>query len=361
MKKTLIVAGFLGTSLLGSGRAQAGWLHDAVCDALKATPAYWAIYGAVEGLKATGGLNSEMECLDLGDSVGDFGIPDGTYKDCVCEAVGWPAAQPGVCSDPHNACTAGVALGGSTAMMSCQASPTENVASKVCLSDSFCCDTEWDSICVSEAGTAFWSSMDSREEAIVMRTDLTCDQKDQLISTLQQEANATSSQLSCLGSKTYQPQCSNHFVFEHTFNGECIGVAAGNLNNGTNIISWPCNAQPPSYTGATDQAWSTDLNDCVMYNGSQYCSVRNQLNYNKCLGVSGGNTNSGTHLILWDCLGQSHPDQYWSINLQGDGQYYFTDLASAKTGKFYGIHYNGTKSTFTLGAASPSSEVAVSP
>ena len=363
MKRQVVVAlaaGFLGTTFLGMGRAQAfPSLHEIVCDALEADPGFWAAYGALQAAKASGLVTSEMQCLDLGDTIGDFGIPDGTYKDCLCEKINWPPVNPPVCSDPHNACTTGGPLNESTSMMSCQASVTENIAGKVCQFDNYCCNFGWDSICEAEAATAFWSSMDAEQQSIVMRTDLTCDQKNQNITTLQQEVNSDTGQLPCLGTKTYPFACMGGYSFEHTFNGECMGVSAGNMTNGTAIISWPCNAQPPAYTAAKDQAWVTDLSDCIAYNGTSYCSVRDSVNFGKCLGVKAGITSNGTSLMIWDCLGQTHPDQYWSINKQSDNNYYFIDLASAKAGQSYGVHYNGTKSTFTLSTASASTELPV--
>jgi hypothetical protein len=47
-------------------------------------------------------------------------------------------------------------------------------------------------------------------------------------------------------------------------NNVCLGVAAGNMTNGTHIITWSCNAQYPSYTGARDQAWYMDVSDVIL-------------------------------------------------------------------------------------------------
>ena len=72
-----------------------------------------------------------------------------------------------------------------------------------------------------------------------------------------------------------------------------------------------------------------DLNDCYVRANSdespapKYCSIRNGLNYNKCLGVKSGSTNNGTNLVIWDCLGGAHTDQYWAVTLKADGNYYF--------------------------------------
>ena len=362
MMRRLTIALFLCMPVLMAGRAEAlsfPSLHDIVCAGLEVDPYYWAIYGAVVAAKDSGELNSQMDCMDLGDAIGDYMIPTGALKDCICESIGWPPANPPMCSDAHDACTAGVALGASTSMMTCTGTATDDVAAKVCASDSFCCTQQWDSTCASEAGSAFWSAMDAEVQAIVDRMDLTCDQKDQDIATLQVEANADSGQLPCLGTKTYPSNCGTRTYFEFGFAGKCMGVSGGSLTNGTNIIPWSCNAQPPSYTGATDQGWTIDLNDCTTYQGYSYCSVRNGLNYNKCLGTKAGGTGNGTNLVVWDCLGQAHADQYWNVTRADDGFWYFVNLASAEAGGFYGIHENS--STFNLGSDTQSTQFAVTP
>jgi hypothetical protein len=366
MKRRLILAVFLCLSFRGAGLAEAGWAHTAICDFLETTATYWAVYGAIEGLKASGGLTSEMECLDLGDTVGDVGIPTGTYKDCACEAVGWPAANPPVCSDPHNACTTGVNLAVSSAMMGCATTPTEDVAGKVCASDSYCCTTQWDSVCVSEASGAFWSALDAQVETIVDRMDLTCDQKDQRVASLQVEANTDYAQMPCLGTKTYPSSCGDRQYFEFIVNGQCMGVAAGNMTNGTNIVPWSCNANVSNgYTQAKDQAWTVDLNDCFhgYWSSVLYCSVHNAMNYNKCLGTRAGATGNNTNLVIWDCLGIGHPDQYWDVTQQSDGNYYLTNLASASVrgGDLWAFGVYKNSSTFNLSTRAPSSEFPVTP
>jgi hypothetical protein len=219
MKRLMVVSVSLCVLLGVSGRARAlsfPSFHDAVCTTLKASPYYWQVYAAAVALKDAGELNSQMDCLDVGDFLGDLGIPSGTFKDCVCEAIGWPPAQPPVCSDAHDACTAGGPLAASSAMMSCQASPSQDVAGKVCASDPFCCTSAWDSTCVAEAATEFWKAMEAEGSAIVSRGDLTCDQINQMGQQLQQEANADSAALPCLGYKSIAPACvarsgRNHF------------------------------------------------------------------------------------------------------------------------------------------------------
>ncbi len=87
---------------------------------------------------------------------------------------------------------------------------------------------------------------------------------------------------------------------------KCMGVAGGNMTNGTKIVQWTCNGNP-------DQFWSgfpiptTGTSEAVEF--------RNLSNPNKCLGVPGGlsNFHAGVQLVIWDCL--DHPDQYfWTFH-----------------------------------------------
>src|SRR5579859_152705 len=109
-------------------------VHTLVCDALKATPLYWDLSAAITGLKNANALSSEADCLELGDFVGDLSIPTGAYKDCICPEIQWPVAPPPLpqCSDPHNVCTQGSALGGSTLMMGCTETYSDLLAGLIC-------------------------------------------------------------------------------------------------------------------------------------------------------------------------------------------------------------------------------------
>ncbi len=353
-------------ALLAARRAEAGWEHDAACTLLKVNPVYWPIREAVVGLKDSGALTSEMDCLDLGDTVGDlmFPFPTGTYKDCICESLDWPTVSPPMCSDPHTACETGDPLGASATMMSCVASPSEDIAAEVCATDPTCCEYNWGPQCVSEAATAFWNALDAKVEAIANRMDLSCDQKDSYVASLQLEADSDVAQLPCLGGKTYPSNCGDREYFEFSFGGKCMGVQAGNMNNGTNIIPWTCNANASNgFTNATDQAWTYDLYDCYTYGAvtTTYCAIRNGKNFNKCLGVKAGSTNEGSNLVIWDCLA-GHPDQYWALSQDSHGNNYLQNLASAISfhtpGFGWGIRENS--STFNLDNLSPFTEYSVS-
>ncbi|HVY36935.1 MAG TPA: hypothetical protein VHM31_03345 [Polyangia bacterium] len=94
----------------------------------------------------------------------------------------------------------------------------------------------------------------------------------------------------------------------------CVGVSSGNMSNGTPFVWGGCNALPENgYTHARDQALSFDTSDCIQSGGFSYCSLRDAMNYTKCMGVSGGSKSNQAAVKIWDCLGTSHPDQYWLL------------------------------------------------
>lgn len=93
------------------------------------------------------------------------------------------------------------------------------------------------------------------------------------------------------------------------FPGHCLGLSNGSTANGTLIGLFPCNA----WQHAQDQAWHIDNADVIFGGtGLEFDSIRNGLNFSKCIGASGGHTTQYTMLILWDCLGHTHGDQYWN-------------------------------------------------
>ena len=73
--------------------------------------------------------------------------------------------------------------------------------------------------------------------------------------------------------------------------GFCLGVAGGNVTNGTPIIVWRCN-------GNTDQTWTVDF---IAQNGRPPFLVRNGTNRNKCLSVANNSRNNGAQMVIWDC------------------------------------------------------------
>jgi hypothetical protein len=71
----------------------------------------------------------------------------------------------------------------------------------------------------------------------------------------------------------------------------CMGVTAGNMTNGTAIIVWHCNRN-------TDQTWTADFSSAA---GGGSFLLRNGSNRNKCLTVSNSRTDNGAPLVIWDC------------------------------------------------------------
>jgi hypothetical protein len=95
----------------------------------------------------------------------------------------------------------------------------------------------------------------------------------------------------------------------------CAGVAAGNMANGTEFVTWTCNANVDNgYTGAKDQALFLDTSDYIEAGGFFYYSIRDSKNHSKCMGVSGGshflyNYNSR----MW--LGVTIPSGYGGVGI----------------------------------------------
>src|SRR6185369_13523135 len=71
----------------------------------------------------------------------------------------------------------------------------------------------------------------------------------------------------------------------------CMGVARGDVTNGTPIIVWHCNRN-------TDQTWSADS---VSADGTGPFLLRNGTNQHKCLTVGGMSKDDGHRLVIWDC------------------------------------------------------------
>jgi hypothetical protein len=91
----------------------------------------------------------------------------------------------------------------------------------------------------------------------------------------------------------------------HNANSQlCLGVNGANMNNGTTIVQSVCYG-----TSHPDQGWTgiASVNSNLAYH------LYNQSNPNKCLGVQGGSTEQGKNLVIWDCYGTDHPDQFWAV------------------------------------------------
>jgi Ricin-type beta-trefoil lectin domain len=87
----------------------------------------------------------------------------------------------------------------------------------------------------------------------------------------------------------------------------CIGVNGGSVQNGAQVVIWPCNA-------SSDQEWYGPYNNA-------YAPFQNQKpKPDKCMGTQGGGTTNGTKIVIWDCL--NHNDQFWWAKPTSDPYYY---------------------------------------
>lgn len=85
-------------------------------------------------------------------------------------------------------------------------------------------------------------------------------------------------------------------------NGQCLGVAGGDVTNGRPIILWGCN-------GNADQTWTAVS---VYGGGSAPYVFHNGANPNKCLSVAGKSLNEFAGIVIWDCKPASdNQDQRW--------------------------------------------------
>ena len=136
------------------------------------------------------------------------------------------------------------------------------------------------------------------------------------------------------------PTGGGYFQLE-TSDGYCLGLEHDSLNNGTQMEEATCHPTSAAQT----QAWWWDTDDCISvrdpiypYHVTKYCTIRTS--NNKCLGVYGGSTNRGAYAAIWDCLGTSHPDQYWSTVAAPYGWWRIWNYQA----KSYGLGYAGTTS-----------------
>jgi hypothetical protein len=83
--------------------------------------------------------------------------------------------------------------------------------------------------------------------------------------------------------------------------GWCLGITGG--DDDAPAIQWNCN-------GDKDQQWHVGQANSAF--PSYYQIVNDD---NQCLGISGGKTTEDTQAVGWTCLGSSHMDQYWYIDL----------------------------------------------
>jgi hypothetical protein len=110
-----------------------------------------------------------------------------------------------------------------------------------------------------------------------------------------------------------------NFSFAQLVNGagnnQCLGVAGGNMNDGTAVISWNCN----NNLASADQAWHAVLAtyyviDSVNQYPCYYFIDEPTAKWPtpRVFGVKGGNVVYDAPVILWDYI-SSAPDQLWCV------------------------------------------------
>lgn len=108
------------------------------------------------------------------------------------------------------------------------------------------------------------------------------------------------------------------------------------LTNGQHIIIWN--------VSALDQWWSASQNSTGIVESAYFNDQSEE--HHMCLGVSGGVTNPGQPLIIWQCNG--NPDQNWSIipastfGLNAPGCFVFQTADGDLAGVAAGTMTNGT-------------------
>jgi hypothetical protein len=84
----------------------------------------------------------------------------------------------------------------------------------------------------------------------------------------------------------------------------CMGVAGGNVSDGTAIIQWDCN-------GNIDQGWELDP---VTINSQTWYLFRDAADPGQCLSVGDKSTSAGAHLVIWHCkTADDNQDQLWRL------------------------------------------------
>jgi hypothetical protein len=158
--------------LFGTRSAEAG-IPDIVCFLAKANPIFWETVAVVVAARDAGLLNTKEDCLTTGDFIGDFDIPTGIAKTCVCDQVSWPSTPPPkpICPVAHTVCAVGSPLLADMPMGSCENGPDSTVGVAVCAADSFCCTNFWDETCVQESRLVFWSAVDQSELPVICQDD----------------------------------------------------------------------------------------------------------------------------------------------------------------------------------------------
>ncbi|MER6914512.1 RICIN domain-containing protein [Streptomyces sp. NPDC000594] len=104
----------------------------------------------------------------------------------------------------------------------------------------------------------------------------------------------------------------------------CLAVPGGSLEEGKQLIQWPCGPW-------NDHYWAFE--NAFTSGGLQYVRIRN-LNSGQCLAVPGGSTAAGTTVIQWPC--GTWRDHYWGLRVSSSG----TQLVNYNSGQCLGIPGN---------------------
>jgi hypothetical protein len=90
-------------------------------------------------------------------------------------------------------------------------------------------------------------------------------------------------------------------TWSNAHTGECLGVAGGNMANGTAVIVWPCNGNP-------DQKWTAEPT------GFGDVLLRNSVPPHKCISVAAKSTANQARLVIFDCKrDDDNQDQRWIV------------------------------------------------
>jgi hypothetical protein len=88
-------------------------------------------------------------------------------------------------------------------------------------------------------------------------------------------------------------------------NGDCLGVAGGSTSEGAHVVAWTCQS------GALNQLWTTGTGNECNINNDHYWTIQNY-ETGLVLGVSGASTKEGADVVMWSL--QKSPscnNQYW--------------------------------------------------
>lgn len=109
--------------------------------------------------------------------------------------------------------------------------------------------------------------------------------------------------------------------------GRCLGITGG--KHEAPAVQFTC------LSGHPDQQWHTGA-----VNSAGYYQIVN--GDGQCLGVQGGSTGQGARVYGWNCLGPSHPDQYWRYDGNITCGTYYSPIINYASGRVVGVVGNST-------------------